>query len=349
MVDKTALNMKTNFLLHFRPRKIPAGALRYTLTWGLGGAAALMLFVQLLTGLLLNLTYKPVPVQAWTSVQSIQTDLFLGRLIRNMHHWTGHFLVLVVCLHLLRVFFNGAYFTPRRNSWYIGLALLFLVLAANFTGYLLPWDQLAFWAVTIAGSMVTYMPPAGEWLQQLILGGNVVSGATLQMFHSLHTTLLPAVFLFTLFSHFWCIRKAGGVKVDPAESRKMLPAVPELLVRELAFAAVIFSFLLLFAMGVDAPLSGMANPAVTPETVKAPWYFLWFQELLLHLPPVLALCILPLAFTAFLLLLPFLGQAQEKPTRPVRLVFSGFFLVITALTVTGLWFWGPGMKLILPW
>jgi quinol-cytochrome oxidoreductase complex cytochrome b subunit len=341
--------VKTNFLLHFRPRKVPAGVLRFTLTWGLGGAAALMFSVQVITGLLLNLAYEPVPVQAWISVQSMQTVQFLGRLIRNMHHWTGHFLVVVVCLHLVRVFFSGAYFSPRRSSWYIGLALLFLVLAANFTGYLLPWDQLAFWAVTIAGSMLAYIPVAGEWLQGIVLGGTAVSGATLHVFHSLHTTLLPAVFLFGMLYHFWRIRKAGGVKVDPAERGEMVPAVPELLVRELAFAAVIFCFLLLFAMGIDAPLTSMANPVVTPETVKAPWYFLWFQELLLHLPPVAAFCILPLAFTVFLLLLPFLGQSNEKPTRPVQLIFSGFFLVITALTVTGLWFRGPGMKLILPW
>ena len=341
--------MKTNFLLHFRPRKVSAASLHFTLTWGLGGAAALMIFLQILTGLLLNLTYEPVPVQAWMSVQYIQTEQIFGRLIRNMHHWTGHFLVLVVCLHLLRVFFSGAYFKPRRSSWYIGLALLFLVLAANFTGYLLPWDQLAFWAITIASSMLAYIPVAGEWLQALVLGGTAVSGATLHVFHSLHTTLLPALFLFFLFYHFWRIRKAGGVKIDPTETAEMLPAVPELLVRELAFAAGVLCFLLLFAMGVDAPLSGMANPAVTPEMVKAPWYFLWFQELLLHLPPVLALCILPLAFVAFLLLLPFLGQDRGKPTRPGQLVLSGFFLVISALTIMGLWFRGAGMKFILPW
>jgi quinol-cytochrome oxidoreductase complex cytochrome b subunit len=255
----------------------------------------------------------------------------------------------VVCLHLLRVFFSGAYFQPRRSSWYIGLALLFLVLAANFTGYLLPWDQLAFWAVTIATSMLAYIPVLGEKLQELVLGGSTVSGATLQMFHSLHTTLLPAIFLFFMFYHFWHIRKAGGVKVNPVKTAEMVPAIPELLVRELAFAAVVLCFLLLFAMFTDAPLAGMANPAVTPESVKAPWYFLWFQELLIHMPPILALCILPLAFTVFLLALPFLGQENGKPSRPVQLVLSGFFLAITVLTITGLWFRGAGMKFILPW
>ena len=341
--------MNNNFFFHLRPRKVPAASLRFTLTWGLGGAAALMILLQLLSGLLLNFAYQPAPVQAYLSVQQINNELFLGKLIRNLHHWTGHFLVLVVCLHLLRVFFSGAYFSPRRMSWYSGLFLLFLVLLANFTGYLLPWDQLAFWAVTIATSMLAYIPLAGETLQGLILGGGEVSGATLGIFHSFHTTLLPFAFLLGMAYHFWRIRKGGGVKIDTAEKGEMLPLVPELLVRELAFAAAVSCFLLLFAMCFDAPLAAMANPGLTPEMVKAPWYFLWLQELLLHMPPVLALCVLPLAFALFLLLLPFLGQHNEKPSRPVQVILITFFLVIMALTITGLAFRGAGMRFTLPW
>ncbi len=341
--------MNNNFFFHLRPRKIPARALHFTLTWGLGGAAALMIFLQLLTGLLLNFAYEPFPVQGYHSVQHIQTDLFLGQLIRNMHHWTGHFLVIVVSLHLLRVFFSGAYFSPRRRSWYSGLTLLFLVLIANFTGYLLPWDQLAFWAVTIAASMLAYIPIVGLQLQELILGGGEVNGATLHIFHSFHTTLLPLGFLFFMSYHFWRVRKAGGVKVDRGNKQDMLPAVPELLVRELSFAAVVTSFLLLFAMFFDAPLTAIANPGLTPETVKAPWYFLWLQELLLHMQPALALCVLPLAFAFFLLLLPFFGQKEEKPSRLVQVVLSSFFLIIITLTMTGVWFRGAGMKLVWPW
>lgn len=308
-----------------------------------------MIFLQLLTGLLLNFSYEPFPVHSYLSVQQIQTELFAGRLIRNLHHWTGHFLVLVACLHLLRVFFSGAYYTPRRRSWYSGLVLLLLVLLANFTGYLLPWDQLSFWAVTIASSMLSYIPVIGDLLQRLLLGGMEVSGATLHIFHSFHTSLLPFAFLFCLAYHFWRIRKGGGVKIAMQDKQNMLPAVPELLVRELAFAAVLICFLLLFAMSFDAPLSAMANPALSPETVKAPWYFLWFQELLLHMHPVLALSVLPLAFTLFLLLLPFFGRRAESPPRPVQLVLISFFLVIITLTITGLWFRGAGMRLIVPW
>jgi quinol-cytochrome oxidoreductase complex cytochrome b subunit len=341
--------LNSNFFLHLHPRKVPADALRFTLTWGLGGAAALMIVLQLFTGLLLNFAYEPSPVQAYQSVQHIETNLFLGRLVRNMHHWTGHFLVIVSCLHLLRIFFNGAYFAPRRSGWYSGLMLLLLVLVANFTGYLLPWDQLAFWAVTIATSMLSYLPFVGEFLQELILGGTEVGGVTLRMFHSLHATLLPFTFLVCMSYHFWRIRKTGGIKVDVKGRRTMLPVVPELLVREFAFSAVVICVLVLFGMFFDAPLIAMANPELTPETIKAPWYFLWLQELLLHMQPVLALCILPLAFTSFLLLLPFLGQRGGRPSIPVQITFIVFILVIVVLTTTGIWFRGPGMKLIFPW
>lgn len=341
--------MSSNFLFHIRPRKIPAEALCFSLTYGLGGAAVLMVVVQFVTGLLLNLLYIPFPVQAYLSVQYIQEEVFLGQLIRNLHHWTGHFLLIVVCLHLLRVFFSGAYLPPRRRNWYVGLFLGSLVLAANFTGYLLPWDQLAFWAVSIATAMLGYIPFIGESLQGIIRGGVDVNGATLQIFHSFHTTLLPLAFLSGMAYHFWSIRKVGGVKLSAEKKQKMLPAIPELWVRELSFAAILSCFLLLFAMQFDAPLMAMADPLHTPENVKAPWYFLWLQELLLHLRPVLALCSLPLAFTAFLVLLPFTGYEKMNPSRMVKSTMIFFVLVILLLTVTGVWFRAAGMKLIFPW
>lgn len=341
--------MNKNFIFHFRPRKVPAAALRFTFTWGLGGAAVLMVFLQFLTGLLLNFNYEPFPVQAYLSVQHIQTELFFGQLIRNMHHWTGHFLVVVVCLHLVRVFFSGSYLSSRRLNWQIGLTLFLLVLMANFTGYLLPWDQLAYWAVTIATSMLAYIPAVGEMFQELLRGGAEVTGTTLRTFHTIHTTVLPLSFLFCMSYHFWRIRKAGGIKIDNQGKQEMLPAFPELLVRELAAAAVILCFLLLFSMQFDAPLTDMAHPDLTPDTVKAPWYFLWLQELLLHFHPVFAMCILPLSFAVFLMLVPFLRQKGENPSRVVQVLFVSFFLVLTGLTVTGIWFRGAGMALIWPW
>ncbi len=329
-------------------------ALRFTLTWGLGGMAALMIVQQLVTGLLLGFFYEPVPVVAYESVQHIQSSVFLGRLVRNMHHWTGHALIIVVFLHLLRVFLNGAFYPPRHRNWLVGLGLGVLVLIANFSGYLLPWNQLSYWAVTIATSMLSYVPLIGTSLQEMIRGGSEVGADTLQLFYFIHTTLVPVGLFLLMAYHFWFVRKAGGVLVPGKEragdtnSKKSVP-ISELLVREVAFAAVVTCALLLFSMFVDAPLAGMANPELTPTSVKAPWYFLGAQELLLHVHPIVAVCIVPLSIGLFLLFLPFGKNKAGKPGRLVTTLFLTGIVFLVGLTMTGIWFRGPGMKWVWPW
>jgi quinol-cytochrome oxidoreductase complex cytochrome b subunit len=330
-------------------------ALRFTLTWGLGGMAALLIVQQLLTGLLLGFFYKPLPVQAYESVQHIQHSIFLGRLVRNMHHWIGHILVVVVVLHMLRVFLNGAFYPPRRVNWLVGLGLAVLVLMANFSGYLLPWDQLSYWAVTIATAMLSYIPFVGIALQEMVRGGEDVGAVTLQLFYSLHTTLIPVLLFILMAYHFWFVRKAGGVLVPGSSGnskkrkQKTVPVMPELLLRELAFAAVITCVLLLFSMGVDAPLGDMANPGLTPSNVKAPWYFLGAQELLLHVHPFFAVCLLPLCIGLFLIALPFVSTRTSKVNIMIKTLFIGGSIFMLALTITGVWFRGVGMEWVWPW
>ncbi len=347
--------MNKTFFLHFRPRRVPVDALRFTLTWGLGGVAALLITQQLVTGLLLGFFYKPLPVQAYESVQHIQNTIFLGRLVRNMHHWTGHVLVVVVFLHMLRVFLNGAYYPPRAANWLLGLGLAVLVLMANFSGYLLPWDQLSYWAVTIATAMLSYIPFIGLSLQEIVRGGGEVGAATLQLFYALHTTLVPVVLFLLMAYHFWFVRKAGGVlvpgndEIAKVKKKKTVSVMPELLVRELSFAALITCVLLLFSMGVDAPLEDMANPALTPPNVKAPWYFLGAQELLLHVHPLIAVCLLPLSIGLFLLFLPFAKNKEGMAKALINTLFIGCVVFMLALTTTGLWFRGAGMAWVWPW
>jgi len=334
---------------------VPVDALRFTLTWGLGGMAALMVGQQLLTGLLLSFFYEPVPVQAYESVRHIQSAVYLGGLVRNMHHWTGHFLVIVIALHLLRIFFDGAFYPPRRRNWLVGLGMAILILTANFSGYLLPWDQLSYWAVTIATSMLDYVPVVGVSLQNIMRGGPEVGAATLQLFYSIHTTFVPVSLFLLMGYHFWFVRKAGGILVpgknscSDREKPTSVPAIPELLVREMAFAALVTCFILLFSMAVNAPLGEMANPELTPATVKAPWYFLGAQELLLHLPPVFAICFLPLSIVSFLILLPFTRPEDGKPTTLIKVLFLTGALFMLLLTITGICFRGPGMTLVMPW
>jgi quinol-cytochrome oxidoreductase complex cytochrome b subunit len=315
--------------------------------------AALMILQQLGSGFLLGFFYEPLPVQAYESVQHIQQSVFLGQLIRNLHHWTGHLLIIVVFLHMLRVFLNGAFYPPRHRNWLVGLGLGALILLANFSGYLLPWDQLSYWAVTIASSMLTYVPFIGITLQEMLTGGGEVGAETLQLFYFIHTTIIPGALFLLMAYHFWYVRKAGGVLVplvEPSE-KKSQTVVPgnELLIREVSFAALVSAVLLLFAMFVNAPLGEMANPGITPTSVKAPWYFLGAQELLLHVHPLVAVCILPLAVSLFLLFLPLLKNSTGKPGFLLKIVFLGGTLCLLILTVTGIWFRGPGMTLVWPW
>jgi len=254
---------------------------------------------------------------------------------------------------MLRVFLSGAFYPPRHRNWLIGLGLGLIILLANFSGYLLPWDQLSYWAVTIAGAMLAYVPFIGIPLQKVIIGGGEVGAATLQLFYAIHTTVVPvALFLFMAY-HFWFVRKAGGVllpvKEQAADRKKITVPLAELLVREFSFAALVSCVLLLFAMAVDAPLGAMANPQLTPQNVKAPWYFLGAQELLLHVPPLVAVCVLPLLVTLFLVLLPFVGNRTGRPGKVLGFIFLGGTLGLLVLTVTGIWFRGPGMILVWPW
>jgi quinol-cytochrome oxidoreductase complex cytochrome b subunit len=141
-------------ILHFRPRIVPERTLRFTLTWGLGGMAVVLVFMLMGTGLLLKFAYEPFPGRAYDSIAQLQNDVLFGQLIRNIHHWSANLLLVVVFLHFLRVFFTGAFHPPRQFNWIFGLALFVTVLLSNFTGYLLPWDQLAYWAITICTGML---------------------------------------------------------------------------------------------------------------------------------------------------------------------------------------------------
>ena len=347
--------MKRNFFFHFRPRTVPPQSLLFSLTWGLGGAATLMVVMQLLTGLLLNFFYQPLPVQAYLSVQNIQNSVFLGRLLRNLHHWTGHALVVVVFLHLLRILIQDAFSPPRQWNWLLGICLGVLILLENFSGYLLPWDQLAYWAVTIATSMLDYIPLAGNALQNAVRGGSEVGAPTLQIFAAVHTTLVPVLIFFLMGCHFWNVRRNGGVLLrrESCETsgvvQQNVPAIPELLTREIAFAMVILCVLLLFSMSVDAPLTAMANPDLTPDTVRAPWYFVGVQELLLHVPALLAAFVIPLVVIMLLVFLPFLSGRNTQFASVIKNILYCALVLFAGLTITGIWFRGPGMKLVWPW
>ena len=234
-----------------------------------------------------------------------------GAFVRNVHHWAANGFLLVAFLHLLRVFYSGAHHPPRRANWIVGLVLLLLVVASNFTGYLLPWDQLAYWAVTIATGMLEYVPLLGDTLLRATRGGAEVGSKTLALFFVMHVAILPILlFVLTAF-HFWLVRKGGGVILPRAEGedaprRTLVPTSPNLTAREGPAALATVAVVLLIAAVIEAPLLAQANPGMSPNPAKAPWYFMGFQELLLHLHPAFAVLVVPLLAAALLLALPYL-------------------------------------------
>ena len=302
-----------SLILHFRPRSVQQRTLRITLTRGLGGMAVVLVCMLFVTGLMLKFVYQPVPDRAYESIIHLQNNVLFGQLIRNIHHWSGNILLVIVFLHLLRVFFTGAFHPPRQFNWIIGLVMFLAVLTSNITGYLLPWDQLAFWAITICTGMLEYIPGIGNWLQGLVRGGSDIGPATLSIFFAIHTAIIPACLLILMPWHFWRVRKAGGLVIPrrPDEEQgskdEKVPTIPNLILREIVVAVVLIAVVMVVAVLFNTPLEAKANPGLSPNPTKAPWYFAGIQELLLHFHPLFALFIIPVFILVALVSIPYLN------------------------------------------
>lgn len=197
----------SNFFLHIYPVKVRRRELYFRYSWYLGVISAVLLGSLIVSGVYLMFFYVPSPVSAYGDIQNLQTDVAFGQFIRNTHRWSAHLMVLAVAAHMARVFYRGAYKSPREFNWSIGVVLLILTLLLSFTGYLLPWDQLAYWAVTVGSSMAGFVPFIGEEVKTILIGGNQVGAATLLRFYVLHVAVLPALIVIALAIHLWRWRK----------------------------------------------------------------------------------------------------------------------------------------------
>ena len=307
------------FVLHLRPVRVPAAAIRFTHTFGLGGMSLVLLSLLALTGSLLMLAYTPAPGEAYASIERLEAEVPFGAFVRSIHHWSANLLVLVAVLHMLRVLFTGGFLDKRALNWIVGLVLLAAIAASSFTGYLLPWDQLAYWAVTIVTGMAGYVPLAGSALAALLRGGPEIGPRTLVTYYALHTQWLPVLLFAGAAFHFWRVRRAGGVVVPPGAVRdesgkpEQVLFLPHLLWRETAVALALIAAVTLFAALVRAPLGPAANPGLSLNPAKAPWYFLGFQELLVHYHPLFAVLVLPALGALTLAALPYLPFPADEP------------------------------------
>jgi quinol-cytochrome oxidoreductase complex cytochrome b subunit len=307
-----------NLILHLHPTKVPAAALRWSYTWGLGGISALLALLLGITGVLLMFRYDASVERAYTSIQFLETQVFFGSLVRSLHHWSANLLIVTAFLHLIRVFFTGGFKKGRATNWLIGIILLLLVVASNFTGYLLPWDQLAYWAVTVGTSLLSYIPVIGSTISDFLLAGPEVGQGALRNFYAIHVAVLPALLVLLMSYHFWKVRKDGGISqpipplTEDGKHRQRvekLTTIPHLIQREFVAAAALITILALFAMFVPAPLEELANPIHPPNPAKAAWYFMGLQELLLHMHPLAAM-VLPGIVLSAIVLIPYWDKEE---------------------------------------
>jgi quinol-cytochrome oxidoreductase complex cytochrome b subunit len=209
-----SLVMTTNIFFHLHPVKVNLSSLKATYSLGLG-IITTFLFVSLsVTGILLMFYYVPTVERAYPNIVALQTQVPFGQLLRNLHRWGAHLMVLAAILHMARVFYTGAYKPPREFNWIVGVVLLILTLGASFTGYLLPWDQLSFWAITVGTSIASYEPVMGSTVKKILLGGPEVGQEALTRFYALHIMVIPAIIFLLISLHIWRVRKDGGLAAN---------------------------------------------------------------------------------------------------------------------------------------
>lgn len=309
----------SNFFLHIHPVKVHRNTLRPLYTLGLGVMSFVTFVVLTVTGILLMFYYVPATTQAYDRMLDLRGTVAFGTVLRNLHRWSAHAMVAIVALHMGRVFLTGSYKRPREFNWIVGCILFLLTLFASFTGYLLPWDQLAFWAITVGTAIAGYAPLIGAKIQFLLLGDQAVGQEALLRFYVLHVAVLPLLITLMVAIHFWRIRKDGGLS-RPEEADAVSPAGklrvqlvseapagkptfglmgfvrgpfakvgnvpdntvyswPNLLVAELFVFVITIAALLVVSLLFNAPLEEPVNILHPPNPAKAPWYFLGLQKL----------------------------------------------------------------------
>ena len=209
-----SLAMTSNIFLHLHPVKVSRKSLEWPYTLGLGLISAILFGILVFTGILLMFYYVPSLERAYPTMKEIQFFVPLGQFTRNIHRWAAHAMVLSVIFHMARVFYTGAYLPPREFNWVIGVVLLVFTLGASFTGYLLPWDQLSYWAITVGTNIAGYAPGAGNVMREFLLGGREEGQSTLIRFYTLHIAVIPLLMTLLVSIHVWRVRKDGGLAVN---------------------------------------------------------------------------------------------------------------------------------------
>jgi quinol-cytochrome oxidoreductase complex cytochrome b subunit len=340
--------MRPNFFHHLHPPSIPARQARLRYTLAAGGLAVFLVLVLAVTGILEVFYYIPTPDQAAQSVQMLTFLVPFGGLVRNLHFWAAQFLVVVCLLHLLRVILTGAYLPPRRFNYVLGMGLFVLAVLLDFTGYVLRWDEGIHYALIAGTNLVKSVPLIGGLLYGSLVGGSQPGGATLIRIYGWHIFGLMLAAGILLVWHIFRVRRDGGIAVPPPRLRETQERISrcELVRREVLGMLLASVALLLLSVFTPAPLAApITTTSSISTTARAPWFFLWVQELLKLGSPFVWGVVVPLAVLSAVTLIPYvfpkpsvaeLGKWFPKSNRLAQVFFVGILLALLMLTVLAL-------------
>jgi cytochrome b6 len=330
-----------------RKKEVPVH--RHSVWYYLGGMTLFLFLVQVVTGVLLLFYYRPSAEEAYESVQFLMAEVEFGWLVRSLHSWAANLMIFTVFIHLFSVLLLKAYRPPREITWLSGVGLLVLALAFGFTGYLLPWNELAFFATRVGTEIVGVFPLVGSFAKQLLRGGEDVSGATLTRFYAIHVAILPSITVLLIGLHLFMVQRHGmSIPPDVAEkreTRRSLPFVPNFLLRDLVGWLAALGVLAALAAFVPAELGTKADPfAPAPIGIKPEWYFMFMFHTLKLLPSHILVfegeVVGAMAFALaglLLLIIPFLdrGSARGERSHLFTWIGVGIIVYIIVLTILG--------------
>ena len=344
-----------SFMLHLRPKFYQEGATWFTHTYRLGFLSMFLFIVESITGLILMVYYTPAPEVAYYDMLNILSNVNYGKFWRDMHRWGAELMVAVVTLHMVRVYLTGSYKHPRQFTWLTGVVLLLVTLFLSFSGYLLPWDQLALWAVTIGTSMAEAAPLVGYQVNLILRGSQDIGAGGLLRFYLLHIFLLPMVAIIFISIHYYKVAREHSISLPAAieegeappekiaSAKRKIDILPDLITSEIMWLALATASMVIYvSFFYSAQLEHHADPLKTPLHTTAPWYFLWLQGMLKLGDKTLWGVIIPTIIFLLLFAVPYLDPGPSRLAKNRKLgitvgVVCTVAIVVLTFMGTGLW------------
>ena len=314
------------------------------LLFSLGSLAMFLLLLQAATGAFLAFYYSPSPEHAHNAVTYISEEVPFGAFVRGLHHWGASAMVIIVVLHLLRVVLYSSYKAPRELTWIFGVLLLLIVLGFGFTGYLLPWDEKAYWATVVGVEIASTAPGLGDFVAKVLRGGSEIGAVTLSRFYALLTIWLPWLAFGLVGVHLFFVRyygSSGTPKNTPEEMKTGKPFYPHQVFEDVVGMLILFIILAVVALFVPVPLEDVADPTNADYDPRPEWYFLFLFQLLKYFQgpfEIIGTFVIPTVGMLLLLFLPFLDRSERAVLwkRPIALTVTTVSVVaIVVLTILG--------------